>query len=295
MAVSRTLLSLLFPLFLLFVIPEVYADICAPPNKDVKVLKAQRFWQFEVSHKDFPGCKPFYPSGVKNGSSTCIFYFSICTPVPDFCPENSGICLANKVDFSGSPAGNKTLYTQPINIGSFKEGKNHFKAEPTYFDVIFDFGEEIVNSSKSLLPVTKIRFTCTENATWETSKDGKVPQLAHVHVDYTIVTETTVMYNIELEYKGACPGGGGGGSSEEPSKPLSVGSILLILFFPGIFLYCVVGALINRGAGKTGKEMIPNSKFWTELPGLISDGFSFVIAKITCSQMSTSREPYDRM
>ena len=81
-----------------------------------------------MSHKDFPGCKPFYPSGVKNGSSTCIFYFSICTPVPDFCPENSGICLANKVDFSGSPAGNKTLYTQPINIGSFKEGKNHFKA-----------------------------------------------------------------------------------------------------------------------------------------------------------------------
>jgi len=32
----------------------------------------------------------------------------------------------------------------------------------------------------------------------------------------------------------------------------------------------VVGALINRGAGKTGKEMIPNSKFWMELPGLIS-------------------------
>lgn len=41
-------------------------------------------------------------------------------------------------------------------------------------------------------------------------------------------------------------------------------------FFPGMFLYCVIGALINRGAGKTGKEMIPNSKFWTELPGLIS-------------------------
>ena len=40
-----------------------------------------------------------------------------------------------------------------------------------------------------------------------------------------------IQYDIELDYKGACPrgGGGGGGSSDEPSKPLSVGSILLIL------------------------------------------------------------------
>ena len=46
------------------------------------------------------------------------------------------------------------------------------------------------------------------------------------------VTLSPVQYVIELEYKGACPpggGGGGGGSSEEPSKPLSVGSIFLIL------------------------------------------------------------------
>ena len=41
-------------------------------------------------------------------------------------------------------------------------------------------------------------------------------------------------------------------------------------FFPGIFLYCVVGALINKGAGKTGKDMMPNAKFWSDLPGLIA-------------------------
>ena len=43
-----------------------------------------------------------------------------------------------------------------------------------------------------------------------------------------------------------------------------------IRFFPGVFLYCVVGVLVNKGAGKTGKEMIPNSKFWSDLPGLIA-------------------------
>lgn len=35
-------------------------------------------------------------------------------------------------------------------------------------------------------------------------------------------------------------------------------------------MYCVVGVLVNKGAGKTGKEMIPNSKFWSDLPGLIA-------------------------
>ena len=40
---------------------------------------------------------------------------------------------------------------------------------------------------------------------------------------------SSIQYHIDFLYKGACPKGGGGGSSEEPSNPLSVGSILLIL------------------------------------------------------------------
>ena len=46
--------------------------------------------------------------------------------------------------------------------------------------------------------------------------------------------------------------------------------ISMFRFFPGLFLYCVVGALINKGAGKSGKELMPHSKFWSNLPGLIS-------------------------
>ena len=38
------------------------------------------------------------------------------------------------------------------------------------------------------------------------------------------------MVAVEFEYSGACSkGGGGGGKDDEPSKPLSVGSIMLIL------------------------------------------------------------------
>jgi len=50
----------------------------------------------------------------------------------------------------------------------------------------------------------------------------------HGTVDMSKAILSPIQYLIDLEYKGACPPGGSG-SSEEPSKPLSVGSILLIL------------------------------------------------------------------
>lgn len=81
-------------------------------------------WQFEVS-RDLPGCKPFHPPGV-NASTTCLFYFSLCKPVPDLCPTNSGICLTNKIDYG--PKYKKIVYTKPENIGSFIAGPEAFKS-----------------------------------------------------------------------------------------------------------------------------------------------------------------------
>jgi len=85
----------------------------------------QRYWQFEVPN-ELPGCKPFHPPDVNISSTTCLFYFSVCALVPDFCPENSGICLTNKVKYG--PPYNETLYTKYINIGSFKEDEKYFVA-----------------------------------------------------------------------------------------------------------------------------------------------------------------------
>ena len=73
-------------------------------------------------------------------------------------------------------------------------------SEPTYFDVNFDPGEKIINSSKSLDSITKIRFTCSENATWENSKDGKVPQLAHVQVNAAIKPELLAVEVKDLDF-----------------------------------------------------------------------------------------------
>ena len=34
-------------------------------------------------------------------------------------------------------------------------------------------------------------------------------------------------------------------------------------------LYFITGVLINSSQGRSGKELIPHHKFWTDLPGLI--------------------------
>ena len=85
------------------------------------LLFRQPYWQFEIPNaavKTVKGCTPHEIKG--QNSSTCIFYFSICHPVPRYCPENSGICLANKFSFNKD---NTTLilYTAFTNTGSFSE------------------------------------------------------------------------------------------------------------------------------------------------------------------------------
>ena len=79
------------------------------------------YWEFEIQGQGVPWC-PQYEIEDKNTS--CIFYFSICKDVPEYCPEGSGICLANKVSPNNT---NITLYTRFINIGTtsdnFKSGR----------------------------------------------------------------------------------------------------------------------------------------------------------------------------
>ncbi|KAM7450837.1 hypothetical protein ABFA07_001530 [Porites harrisoni] len=269
-----SIVPLLFTAHLM--LPGVLGEECAPVNHDIKDLKERDYWEFEIQGQGVPWC-PQYEIEGKNTS--CIFYFSICKEVPEYCPARSGICLANKVSPDKT---NITLYTRFINIGT---SSDDFTSEQEEFTLTFppsDLGNKTV-----------FKFQCNNTAEWKKLEDGKVNQYL-VNTTYLNSTKGEIEYNFVFNYSGACRRGGGGGD-EGPKDVLSVGSILLIVFFPGIFLYCVVGALINKGSGKTGKDMIPNAEFWSNLPGLISDGFSFVISKITCSEMSTTQERYDRM
>jgi len=115
-----------------------------------------------------------------------------------------------------------------------------------------------------------------------------------IHTVVKISEPGTCQYLFEINTKYACPlsaattgsatggsttGGTGGGSKDDGISP---GTIFLIIFFVGFAVYFAVGAVVKwRVYSASGVEIVPNTEFWTGLPGLIKDGFLFVKNKIT--------------
>jgi len=98
-------------------------------------------------------------------------------------------------------------------------------------------------------------------------------------------------YQFDISTKHACPAGstsgtgtGGNGGKGGEGGGLSGGSVFLIAFFVMLALYFSVGAVVKwKVYSASGVEMIPNTDFWVDLPGLIRDGCIFVKNKITGS------------
>eukprot|EP01028_Stygiella_incarcerata_P012982 TRINITY_DN81011_c0_g1_i1.p1 TRINITY_DN81011_c0_g1~~TRINITY_DN81011_c0_g1_i1.p1 ORF type:complete len:2123 (-),score=413.47 TRINITY_DN81011_c0_g1_i1:321-6689(-) len=67
-----------------------------------------------------------------------------------------------------------------------------------------------------------------------------------------------------------------GSPSVKNKHSISGGSIFLIVLACLIFLYLVIGVIVNLVRGKRGKEIIPNYSFWRSLPGLVADGYIFL-------------------
>ena len=86
------------------------------------------------------------------------------------------------------------------------------------------------------------------------------------------------LFTFNSKYVCGLPKGGGSGGA---GHGLSGGSIFLILFFVGGFVYFVGGILFNKyRRGLSGSEMIPNISFWRDLPGLVRDGCMFSFNKV---------------
>ncbi|KYM86704.1 Cation-dependent mannose-6-phosphate receptor [Atta colombica] len=57
---------------------------------------------------------------------------------------------------------------------------------------------------------------------------------------------------------------------------LSMGSLLVILFFVSVGVYFIGGIIVLKALrGATGWEMVPNHEFWCKLPSLVRDGVIF--------------------
>ena len=57
---------------------------------------------------------------------------------------------------------------------------------------------------------------------------------------------------------------------------------MLIILFVALFVYFVFGGVfLKYRVGATGVDLIPNSAFWTAIPGLVKDGATFLVSKCT--------------
>ena len=67
------------------------------------------------------------------------------------------------------------------------------------------------------------------------------------------------------------------------SKPISVGTIALIVFFTSMVFYLVVGATVKhrQQGGQSGRliELIPNHEFWANCIGLVATGCMFTFRR----------------
>eukprot|EP01088_Endostelium_zonatum_P011420 TRINITY_DN25554_c0_g1_i1.p1 TRINITY_DN25554_c0_g1~~TRINITY_DN25554_c0_g1_i1.p1 ORF type:complete len:275 (-),score=61.05 TRINITY_DN25554_c0_g1_i1:65-889(-) len=97
--------------------------------------------------------------------------------------------------------------------------------------------------------------------------------------------EPTHSYHLEWRTKYACggsppsPPNNGGGDDE---GGLSVGWILIIVFFGLLVLYFLIGAGVQKFYFKSeGVEIIPNHGFWFAFPGLVKDGNVYTYRKIS--------------
>ena len=89
-------------------------------------------------------------------------------------------------------------------------------------------------------------------------------------------------YQISFSSKYACPDGREG--------EFEGGWIFVIIVLVGLALYFIIGIIIKIAVFKaSGKDIIPNTEFWVELPGLIKDGIVFLFNKITCRGGSYSK------
>ncbi|XP_052245421.1 uncharacterized protein LOC127854430 isoform X2 [Dreissena polymorpha] len=96
---------------------------------------------------------------------------------------------------------------------------------------------------------------------------------------------------------GKCSASGptSGCHSNHPSKGgsaggLSVGTILVIIFFVTLLLYLVAGLAYMRFRKQaTGSDIIPNKEFWVVLPSHVLNGGKFVVAKILRKEASYNK------
>ncbi|XP_054767187.2 uncharacterized protein LOC129274397 [Lytechinus pictus] len=130
----------------------------------------------------------------------------------------------------------------------------------------------------------RVTYTATQEEDERTSVVSYVcDQTAINEPTFAVISEApTRTYNMEVRTCAACSPAVQGCPTEVPSAPssgLTGGGIVCIIFTVLVVVYIAGGILFQVFAkGASGKEIIPNVNFWSDFPGLVKDGFLFMIS-----------------
>ncbi|XP_033125185.1 cation-dependent mannose-6-phosphate receptor-like [Anneissia japonica] len=232
------------------------AESCSTPDYDIKNLTNAWYWYYNSTDKNV----------CPSNSGSCQFIFSICKVLPFDCQDCS--VAVNSTENNITIIGEYNNTTNPINPGNRE------------FTIFY---------TQSIL-----KFNCDLSARW-------IPEIGNTSSPVPVSANTSIsvqpnslsdIYTFEFKSAEAC----GIPPTVKPFEPkvksLSTGSILLLIFFPTVALYFLLGMILNKLGGAHGKELVPNYEFWNSLPGLIADGVVFTWSMITC-QGSKGVSGYD--
>eukprot|EP00111_Clytia_hemisphaerica_P009072 TCONS_00026598-protein len=259
----------------------ISCDDCGPLGYNAINLLRPNYWFFDLPFDHCPSLPEDHRYGNEsfiNPEKKCRIYFNLCQDQKYQC--SGAICARYNFDLVS------LMGAYEAEIHPFHEGKQQFSAIYT--------GEKIMCGALQhpMNVQTRFNFICNKTAFWNQTNalyhgGSIVPPGRLINATFNNIT---CQFTVNFNSAEACPYIP---QNDSPTKPLSYGSLILILFFPGLLLYFILGCLFNRMRGNEGKDMIPHRAFWTDLPELVMDGFLFTMATVTCKHEDRYAKDYD--
>ncbi|GFR78633.1 cation-dependent mannose-6-phosphate receptor-like [Elysia marginata] len=240
---------ILYFLLALIVLTEAADDLC-------NFTKYKESKSLEASKKKL---SPFLGKSYKSRDEHFEFTVGICTRVAEnidkegFDKENVAVLQQGlKDDGSINPL-------EVYNIGSLTN--THIMAGMDWILLEYWSNEKYGSHCSKELKHTAVMITCDQSVD---DSDARM-----VFIEEENQKESHCYYLFEMRHKAVCAVPSSGG--------LSVGSILLIVFFSVASVYLFVGFLYSRFVlGAKGIEQIPNYEFWKDFGNLQADGCDFL-------------------
>ncbi|RUS74724.1 hypothetical protein EGW08_017520 [Elysia chlorotica] len=202
---------------------------------------------------------PLVGKSYKSRNSEYEFTVGICTQVAEQVGKNVAV-LQQKLSDDGKPDPSEAHDIGNLVDTHIMTGSDWILLE---YRGLEKYGERCNQEAKR----TTIMITCDELV-----KDSDARM---VYIEEENQKEEDCYYLFELKHEAVCPNPTSGG--------LSVGSILLIVFFSVASVYLFVGFLYSRFVlGAKGMEQIPNYEFWKDFGNLQAEG---------CDLVCRTREP----